>query len=252
MGLISRFLAGNECRRRTMENKRQNFKGITVLILITLTAVLFPGCVLSKPDTQKMLITYMQNRYPDETFTVSWTDWISYDNEKYITTVYFSNDEFTNGEIHAYIANENGVWIYRDNYILLRNKGAIEAEMNALAQEYFGPCKVYVNYVTKDIRDSVRPDAGPSYIFKNCDVELVIYLPPDEKERTEYEDATEAFYEYLTNDGHDRIFGTVWVIDSQDVYDKNQAIFSSSEMIEYDKITQKVAGFGTPVFYPQN
>ncbi len=39
--------------------------------------------------------------------------------------------------------------------------------MTAAAEEYFGPCKVFVNYVTRDIPDSIKPDAGPGYILKN-------------------------------------------------------------------------------------
>ncbi len=235
-----------------MGNKRITLKGMTVLTFITTMAVMFSGCILNKPDTQNMLIKYMNNRYPDETFTVDHTDWISYDNEKYITTVYFSSDEFPDGAIEAYIANENGVWIYRDNFILLRNKETIEADMTTVAEEYFGECKVFVNYVTRDIPDSIRPDAGPSYILKNCDVELVIYLPPDELDYKKYEEATDAFYEYLTNDGHDNLFGTVWIIDSQDVYDNTDSIFSDSEMIEHEAISHKVGMFGTPVFYSLN
>ena len=114
-------------RIRVMGNKRITLKGITVLVFTALIAAMFSGCVLNRPDTQRMLIKYMNNRYPDETFTVEWTDWISYDNEKYITTVHFSTDEFPDGVVEAYIAKENGVWIYRDNYILLRNKEEIEA-----------------------------------------------------------------------------------------------------------------------------
>ena len=114
-------------RIMVMGNKRITLKGITVLVFTALMAAMFSGCIFNRPDTQKMLIKYMNNRYPDETFTVEWTDWISYDNEKYITTVHFSTDEFPDGVIEAYIAKENGVWIYRDNYILLRNKEEIEA-----------------------------------------------------------------------------------------------------------------------------
>ena len=238
-------------RIMVMGNKRITLKGITVLVFTALMAAMFSGCILNRPDTQKMLIKYMNNRYPDETFTVEWTDWISYDNEKYITTVHFSTDEFPDGVIEAYIAKENGVWIYRDNYILLRNKEEIEADMTAAAEEYFGPCKVFVNYVTRDIPDSIKPDAGPGYILKNCDVELVIYLPPDELDYKKYKDATNAFYEYLTNDGHENLFGTVWIIDSQDVYDAAHTIFDNSEMIEHEDISHKVGMFGTPVFYSQ-
>ena len=235
-----------------MGNNRITLKGITVLLLIALMAALLPGCVLSRPDTQQMLVTYMNNRYPDENFTVHYTDWVSYDNEKYITTVYFNNDEYKEGEIHAYIAYDKGLWIYRDNFILLKNQSAIEAEMGALAQEYFGPCKVYANYVTRDILQDIKPDAGPGYIYKNCDVELVIYLPPQDIDYKKFNDATEAFYDKLLEDGREKIFGTVWVISSQDVYDKTDAIFDGFEMTEYEDVSKKVAGFGIPVFYPQN
>ena len=90
-------------RIMVMGNKRITLKGITVLVFTALIAAMFSGCVLNKPDTQRMLIKYMNNRYPDETFTVEWTDWISYDNEKYITTVHFLTDEFPDGVVEAYI-----------------------------------------------------------------------------------------------------------------------------------------------------
>ena len=149
-------------------------KKIIVWILVLAIPVLFLGC---QPNTIKMLDSYMDKRYPNACFTVDHNELVSYDKEYHITEVYYSNSRFPDGEIRAHVMLQNGQWVYSDNYLMLLKENEIRGYMQGKAEDKFGTCKVYVNYLTMYLPSTVDVNASAEEILDACNVEVIIYLP---------------------------------------------------------------------------
>ncbi len=215
-------------------------KNITGMLVSLITVMLF-AC---QPNTTKMLDSYMENRYPNSNFMFDHYDLVSYDKEYYITEVYYSNSQFSDGEIRAHLMLQNNQWVYQDNYLMLLKEKEIREYMQKKAEAEFGTCKVYVHYATSYLPSTFPVTADADEVLDNCSVELIIYLPPSDTTYSEYQNQTDSFWNELLNDQHERVFGTVWNVDSQSVYDNITSPLTSVEMDKYADTSKKVGSFG--------
>ena len=221
--------------------KHKNIKRIVISVFTLMLSVMVLGC---QPNTLKMLASYMEDRYPGSDFTVDHNELVSYDREYYITEVFYKNDMFPDGEIRAHVMFQNGQWVYKDNYMMLLKRSEIEEYMQKTAEEKFGNCKVFVNFVSLYLPSSFPVTADAEEVLDNCNVELIIYIPPSSPKNSDYKTQTDEFRDELLNDGHANVFGTVWRIDSQPLYDNLSAPFSAVEMDKYEDVSKKVGSFG--------
>ena len=232
----------NEFRER--KNRLKNRAGrIALFCAVLFLTVLSVGGCIGKPNTKKMLQNYMESRYPDDVFQTERYDFASYDDEYYITGEYFSSNKIPTGEICAYCRKENGQWIFEDNYMMLMAKDEIEEGFQKLAEDTFGPCKVYLHYANLFISSGEPVTTDADAILNLCKAELVIYLSPESSLDGDLKSKTGEFHQKLVKDGKYMVFGTVWTVDSEDYYNQLSGILTGPEMDNSADIVNKAGDF---------
>ena len=214
-------------------------------IILTVAVLFISGCN-PKPDTGKMLATYMTARYPSETFSFEYYDWSAYDTTHYTTYEYFSGTGigFAKGEILAYCRYENGQWQMADNYLMLLHRAEIEEYLQSLAEEIYGPCEVYIFYHNLYIPSTESASMTAGELIDIADVEADIFLPPDSLAPKEYDEKKEAFWKKLYGQGHAGVDGYIWETGSQEDYDEIVTKFDRYDSDRFISACKKVGSFG--------
>ena len=123
-------------------------KLITIIMAAVMTGMLLcTGCgSMERVDYEAVLLNYLSNRYPDDTFTVDPDQTETEGNRPELFSVYFCSEKFPDEGIKAWAEKVDGKYNFEDNYMKYYLQNDIEAYVHDIAEKYFGECKVFVRF----------------------------------------------------------------------------------------------------------
>ncbi len=160
-----------------MKQNRRRIMGLCTVALLLCT-----GCAPSAKESQKALMQYMENRYPEDNFTW-WYNALGGEGENTYQTyeIIMHSEKYPDAAIHAARWKKDGEFIYADNYMAYYLQDDVEAFMQQMAEEYFGECKVYVHFSYGKLVSSAFPTnaTAEDYLKSKPGCIFAIYLSPD-------------------------------------------------------------------------
>ncbi|MBR5165596.1 MAG: hypothetical protein IKW87_08580 [Ruminococcus sp.] len=215
--------------------------GIIPLILVL---VLCTGCgSMEREDYQAVLLDYLSNRYPDDTFTVSSNQIDTEGNTQDLFSVYFCSGKFPNGGIIAWAEKVDGKYSFEDNYMKYYLKNDIEAYVHDIAEKYFGECKLFVDFSNyrQCLPESFPTDAtAEDYLKIGQPCSFDVLLPPEHTTLEEAREGLEPFKSEFEKRGFDKMIVAVYFLPDIESYEAGH-VYTSSEYINAN-VNHRVVG----------
>ena len=164
------------------------------IIPLVLVLVLCTGCgSMERVDYQAVLLDYLSNRYPDDTFTVDSNQIGTERNTVDSFSVYFRSESIPGAPIVAWRKKVDGQYTFKDNYMKYYLKADMEEYVHNIAEKYFGECKVYMHFgeYRLCLPESFPTDAtAEDFLKTGQDCSFVVFISPG---HITLEDAREEF-----------------------------------------------------------
>ncbi|MCR5016685.1 MAG: hypothetical protein K6A75_08990 [Ruminococcus sp.] len=215
--------------------------GIIPLILVL---VLCTGCgSMERVDYQAVLLDYLSNRYPDDTFTVDSNQIGTEGNTANSFSVYFRSENIPNAPIVASRRKYEGDFVFYDNYIKYYLKADMEKYVHDIAEKNFGECKVYMrfNEYRQCLPESFHTDATAEDYLKigqPCSFDVV--LPPEHTTLEDAREGLEPFKSEFEKRSFDKIIIAVYFLPDIESYEAGH-VYTSSEYINAN-VNHRVVG----------
>ena len=194
------------------------------IISLVLVLVLCTGCgSMERVDYEAVLLEYLSNRYPDDTFTVSSNQLDTGNNTPEEFFLHFRSEKYPDEGIIAWRKKVDGQYIFRDNYMKYVLKEDIEAYVHDIAEKYFGECKVFVDFSNYRhcLPESFPTDATAEDFLKTGeDCYFVVYVSPG---HISLQDAREELKNYkseLEKCEFENIGSVVYIIHDTESFEK--------------------------------
>ena len=158
-------------------------KLITLIIAAVMTGMLLcTGCgSMERVDYQAVLLDYLSNRYPDDTFTVSSNQLDTGENTPELFFLHFRSEKYPDEGIIAWAEKVDGKYNYEDNYMKYYLRKDIESYVHDIAEKHFGECKVFVRFSNyfQSLPESFPTDAtAEDYLKTGQDCYFLVYVSP--------------------------------------------------------------------------
>ena len=221
---------------------KQNRSGM--LVLCGAAFLLCSGCGTNKNPAADLL-QYMENRYPEDDFTLDHYELQSEQNTYQITEIIITSAQFPDGEIHAKRWKTDKQWFYADNYMAFLLHDDIEACVHEIAERCFGECKVYMSSKWNSVVSSDFPTYANAdyYLRSKPECGFAIYLPPDKLSMAEARERLELFKTELSNKEYDTIGVGVDIVADADAYERICSYEGPNESTFNKKDLEFVGGF---------
>ena len=214
------------------------------IISLVFVLALCTGCgSMERVDYQAVLLDYLSNRYPDDTFTVSSNQIDTEGNTQDLFSVYFCSRKFPNGGIIAWAEKVDGKYSFEDNYMKYVLKEDIEAYVHDIAEKYFGECKVFVRFSNyrQCLPESFPTDATAVDFLKigePCSFDVL--LPPEHTTLEDAREGLEPFKSEFEKRGFDKMIVAVYFLPDIESYEAGH-VYTSSEYINAN-VNHRVVG----------
>lgn len=203
---------------------KHNCRRIIGLCIATL--LLCTGCAPSAKESQKALMRYMENRYPEDNFTW-WYNALGGEGENTYQTyeIIMHSEKFPDAAIHAARWKKDGEFIYADNYMAYYLQDDVEAFMQQMAEEYFGECKVY-EYISKGklVSSAFPVDAtAEDYLKSKPQCIITVFLSP---ERITLDNAKEKYKQFeaeFAEQQYEKVGVSVYWLPDAESYEKTES-----------------------------
>lgn len=156
-------------------------KKIAIIISVLIAGLLLCTGCSERVDYQAVLLDYLSNRYPDDTFTVSSNQLDTGNNTPEEFFLHFRSEKYPDEGIIAWRKKVDGQYIFSDNYMKYVLKEDIEAYVHDIAEKYFGECKVFVDFSNyrQCLPESFPTDAtAEDYLKTGQDCYFLVYVSP--------------------------------------------------------------------------
>ncbi len=198
-------------------------KLITIIMAAVMTGMLLcTGCgSMERVDYEAVLLNYLSNRYPDDTFTVDPDQTETEGNRPELFSVYFCSEKFPDEGIKAWAEKVDGEYTFDDNYMKYYLQNDIEAYVHDIAEKYFGECKVFVRFSNYRhcLPESFPTDATAEDFLKTGeDCYFLVYVSPG---HISLQDAREELKNYkseLEKCEFENIGSTVYIVNDAESF----------------------------------
>ncbi|MBR3422316.1 MAG: hypothetical protein IKG98_09700 [Ruminococcus sp.] len=221
------------------------------IIPLVLVLVLCTGCgSMERVDYQAVLLDYLSNRYPDDTFTVSSNQLDTGENTPELFFLHFRSEKYPDEGIIAWAEKVDGEYTFDDNYMKYYLRDDIAARGHDIAEKCFGECKVAVGYSNyrRCLPESFPTDAtvedflqAEDSLKNKEDYHFIVYVPLGQlqsweakiKVREELKDFDYALENSIFKDS----WFAVYIPPDNETYEKLTTIDSTSTFRERSNYT---------------
>lgn len=198
---------------------------------------------MERVDYEAVLLNYLSNRYPDDTFTVDPDQTETEGNRPELFSVYFCSEKFPDEGIKAWAEKVDGKYNFEDNYMKYYLQNDIEAYVHDIAEKYFGECKVFVRFSNYRhcLPESFPTDATAEDFLKigqPCSFDVL--LPPEHTTLEEAREGLEPFKSEFEKRSFDKILIAVYFLPDIESYEAGH-VYTSSEYINAN-VNHRVVG----------
>ena len=201
-----------------MKHNCRRIIGLCIAALLLCT-----GCAPSAKESQKALMRYMENRYPEDNFTW-WYNALGGEGENTYQTyeIIMHSEKFPDAAIHAARWKKDGEFIYADNYMAYYLQDDVEAFMQQMAEEYFGECKVYEHISNGKLVGSNFPTDATveDYLKSKPSCSFAVFISPGHITLDEAKRKMEQFEAEFEDRQYDKVGAGVYIIPNAEDYAK--------------------------------
>ena len=200
-----------------MKQNRRRILGLCIAALL-----LCVGCRTSDEEVQPAddLMRYIAERYPEDSFTWVCNELRSEGSSSGSFGISAKSAKFPDADIRVARWKDGEKMVYADNYMAYYLQSDVEAYMHAVAEEYFGECKVFMHASSRMYTSEKFPtDAtAEDYLRSKPNCSFSIYLPPDELSAEKAKTALDRFQADLYEKDFSKISGGVDLITDAEAY----------------------------------
>lgn len=214
-------------------------KQITMIISLLMAGILFcTGCAEQQVDYKGILLDYLNNRYPDDTFTLSPNQLTTERNTKDSYFFFFRSEKFPGKSIVACRDKVDGQYRFDDNYLKYYLQDDIENYMHDIAEKSFGECKVFVRFSNyfQTLPESFPTDAtAEDYMMVGQPCLFDVVLPPEQITLEEAREALEPFKSELEKRGFEKMTLGIYILPDNESYEEAEWIYGSMDYFKDPK-----------------
>lgn len=218
-------------------------KGLTILLALAVGILPCAGCTV-REDPETALINYMNERYPDDTFTLCpvqlhWGD----PYECYCLD--FKSENIPDRSIYAARSLKDREYKYDDNYMKYYLEDETVAYICEMAGKYLGECKAYVGYSPWEgtLPSSFPTDATAEDILNSgLNSWYTVYVSP---ENITLGEARDIFKEFRTEfEGHqfENVSVYVYLVPNTELFEEMKPRMDSGSQHKYLERCSRVGG----------
>ena len=198
------------------------------IISLVFVLVLCTGCgSMERVDYQAVLLDYLSNRYPDDTFTVD-SDQIGTErNTADSFSVYFRCESIPNAPIVASRRKEEENFIFYDNYMKYHLKADMEEYVHDIAEKYFGECKVYMHFseYRRCLPESFPTDAtAEDYLKTGQACSFTVFISPGHITLEDAREQLKSFQSEFEKRSFDKMIVEVLILPDIESFEKTDSV----------------------------
>lgn len=217
------------------------------IIPLVLVLVLCTGCgSMERVDYQAVLLDYLSNRYPDDTFTVDSNQIGTERNTADSFSVYFRCESIPNAPIVASRRKYEGDFVFYDNYIKYYLKADMEKYVHDIAEKYFGECKVYMHFseYRRCLPESFPTDAtAEDYLKTGQSCSFVIFISPGHIKLEEAREEFKTFKSAFEKLKFDNAGMGAYILPDTESFEKTDSFYGPNDNFNDRKKFDYVGGF---------
>ena len=198
------------------------------IIPLVLVLVLCTGCgSMERVDYQAVLLDYLSNRYPDDTFTVDSNQIGTEGNTANSFSVYFRSENNPNAPIVASRRKYEGDFVFYDNYIKYYLKADMEKYVHDIAEKYFGECKVYMrfNEYRQCLPESFHTDAtAEDYLKTGQACSFTVFISPGHITLEDAREQLKSFQSEFEKRSFDKMIVEVLILPDIESFEKTDSV----------------------------
>ena len=209
--------------------------------------LLCTGCgSMERVDYQAVLLDYLSNRYPDDTFTVSSNQLDTGENTPELFFLHFRSEKYPDEGIIAWAEKVDGKYNFEDNYMKYYLQNDIEAYVHDIAEKYFVECKVFVDFSNyrQCLPESFPTDAtAEDYMMIGQPCLFDIFVSPGHITLEDARKELEPFKTEFEKRSFDQMTVVVCLLPDIESYEKADSIYTPTELINANRNHRVVGSF---------
>lgn len=205
-----------------MKQNRRRISG-----LCTAALLLCVGCRTSDEEVQPAddLMRYIAERYPEDSFTWVCNELRSEGSSSGSFGISAKSAKFPDADIRVARWKDGEKMVYADNYMAYYLQSDVEAYMHAVAEEYFGECKVFMHASSRMYTSEKFPtDAtAEDYLKSKPQCIITVFLSP---ERITLDNAKEKYKQFeaeFAEQQYEKVGVSVYWLPDAESYEKTES-----------------------------